>query len=146
MVGGDKPVKCVMFVPFTPKGELRRRLPEKESLLIGYGSIKNIENQEGQSRVYWLSQTLGQGTLAETTAFYATQGTQEYAWTKGHCTRQTGCYARWRGRRPTTLARQPGPCGTGGGAPGQAEKEVSRECPPLPPGAGTSSEGLRVCN
>ena len=43
MVGGDKPVKSVMFVPLTPKGELRRRLPEKESLLIGYGSIKYIE-------------------------------------------------------------------------------------------------------
>ena len=38
------------------------------------------------------------------------------------------------------------PVGQGGGAPGQAEEEVARECSPLPPGAGTFSEGLRVCN
>ena len=43
MVGEEKPVKSVMFVPFPPKGELRRRLPEKKSLLIGYGSIKYME-------------------------------------------------------------------------------------------------------
>ena len=33
-----------------------------------------------------------------------------------------------------------------GEASGQAEEEVARECLPLPPGAGTSSEGPRVCN
>ena len=34
----------------------------------------------------------------------------------------------------------------GDGAPGQVEEEVARECPPLPPGAGPSSEGPKVCN
>ena len=144
MVGEDKPVKSVIFVPFTPKREFRRRLSEEENLLIEYGSIKYIERSGRTIQSLVVRPDPWAGNCGQETAFYATQGTQEYAWTNGHCTRYTGCCERWRERRPITLARQRGPCRTGVGAPGQAEEEVARECPPLPPGAETSSEGLRV--
>ena len=42
LLRGEKPIEAVMFVPYTVGSKLKKRLLEKDNLLIGSGQVKYV--------------------------------------------------------------------------------------------------------